>query len=68
MAQNSRSAEYFVNVRYPLHPLAVGNMSIVRAEPTVPVLKESDREQPFNRGPNREYSREIADMVAEPKQ
>lgn len=65
MARSSRSAEYFVHVRYPVDPLAVAHIRIVRAKPNVPFLKDNDW-QPEVLG-NREYKRAMADMVTEPK-
>ena len=64
IAKSSRSADYFVHVRYPFDPGSIGRLTFERAEPTVPFLK--DQEPVLNRGPNREYRRETADLVAEP--
>jgi hypothetical protein len=61
MAKSSRSADYFVSVRYPLDPLSMGRLTFERAEPTVPFLKDTDPDQRF-----KDYKRAIADMVAEP--
>jgi hypothetical protein len=65
MAKSSRSADYFVHVRFPVDPLAIRNLTFVEAPPTVPFLKDSEW-QPDVSG-NRDYKRAIADMVREPK-
>jgi hypothetical protein len=65
MAKSSRTTDYFVNVRYPIDPMALQNLSFERAEPTVPFLKDTEW-QPDVSG-NRDYKRAIADMVKEPK-
>jgi hypothetical protein len=61
MARSSRTTDYFVEVRYPLDPLSINRITFVRAEPTVPFLKDTDPDQRF-----KDYKRAIADMVAEP--
>jgi hypothetical protein len=64
MAKSSRSADYFVDVRIPFDPLSLGRLTFIRGEPTVPFLKDDER-QP-DQG-NRDYKRAIAEMVREPK-
>jgi hypothetical protein len=61
MAKSSRSADYFVSVRYPVDPSSIGRLTFERAEPTVPFLKDNDPDQRY-----KDYKRAIADMVAEP--
>ena len=63
MAKNSRTADYFVHVRYPFDPLG-SQASFEKAEPTVPFLRshETGRERA-----ELEYKTAIANMVREPK-
>ena len=61
MAKSSRTADYFVSVRYPVDPLSVGRITFERADPTVPFVKDTDPDQRF-----KDYKRAVADMVAEP--
>ena len=64
MAKSSRTADYFVHVRYPVDPLGIGRITFARAEPTVPFLRGYETEQERRQ---REYKKAIADMVREPK-
>lgn len=64
MAKSSRAADYFVYVRYPIDPGGIGGISFVRAEPTVPFLREYESEA---EGRQRAYKSAIADMVKEPR-
>ncbi len=64
MAKSSRTADYFVHVRYPVDPLGIGRITFEKAEPTVPFQREYETGQERRQ---REYKKAIADMVREPK-
>ena len=64
MAKSSRTADYFLHVRFPLDPLAIGRLTFERAEPTVPFLRPHETEQERRQ---RENKQAIAEMVREPK-
>jgi hypothetical protein len=65
MAKSSRTTDYFVNVRYPIDPIALQNLRFERAQPTVPFLKGTEW-QPDASGNREEYKRAIAEMIKEP--
>lgn len=64
MAESSRTADYFVHVRYPIDPIAVGRLVFVKAEPNVPFLREHETSRERTQ---RESKTAIAEMVREPK-
>ena len=64
MAKSSRTADYFAHVRYPIDPLSIGRVAFVRAEPTVPFLRQHETQQERTQ---REYKTAIAETVRDPK-
>lgn len=63
MAKSSGAADYFVHLRYPVDLSSVGRLTFVRAEPTVPFLRQHETERERR---EREIRTTTAETVRDP--